>query len=639
MPPRCFVHNLTVGNRLLPFPAAMNRRSTFLGLIVATTLASATLTGFAAETNLKYAARPPGTLTFTKDIAAIADRRCALCHRPGQPGPFPLLTAGDFKKHGPEIIKVTARRYMPPWLPETGYGEFVGERRLTDDEIGVLKQWLDEGEVAGRPEDRPPAPQWTAGWQLGKPDLVVTLPQPYTLPADGRDVYRNFVAPIPLAQTRFVRAVEFQPGAGRGVHHTFIRFDRTRQSRRLDEKDPEPGFPGMDNPPSAFGPPTQFLSWQIGRIATTGGTESSWALETNSDMVLQVHMQTTGKPELIQPSVGFYFTDQPPAQNFMKIELSSMDIDIPAGETNHLVQDDYVLPVDAEVIGVLPHAHYLGKDLQGFATLPDGRKQWLIWIKDWDFNWQGDYHYVRPLALPKGTRLSLRYTYDNSAGNPRNPHHPPVRVRYGVQTTDEMAELWLLVRVPNAPDFAILSRDYRVKMVKQNITYYEYRLRLDPNDAKAICRLGQQLLVLGQRAEALVKFRRAVELDGNDDEGHYFLGLVLRMNQDLPGAQAEFTDAIRMNPENAKAHGNLALVLLSLNQPQEAVPHFEEAIRLNPEDVLAHYHLGLLHFQRRELDRAEQHFRQAVRFAPENAEYRNQLDRVLRAKGASPKSN
>src|SRR5207249_916114 len=197
-----------------------------------------------------------------------------------------------------------------------------------------------------------------------KPDLVVTLPQSYTLPAEGKDLYRNFVVPIPIASSRYVPAVEFQPGLPRGVHHAFMRFDRTRQSRHLDEQDSEPGFPGMDTPATAFSPASQFLSWQPGKMPSFGSDGASWALDTNVDLVLQLHMQPTGKPELVRPSVGFYFTDRPPSRIFFKVRLVSLAIDIPAGETNYVAQDEYVLPVDAEALGVLPHAHYLCKEMQ-----------------------------------------------------------------------------------------------------------------------------------------------------------------------------------------------------------------------------------------------------------------------------------
>ena len=191
-----------------------------------------------------YVPRPHGTLTFSKDVAPIVFQNCAPCHRPGQSAPFALLSYSDVNKRAKQIGEVTARRYMPPWLPEPGYGEFADVRRLTTDQLGVIQQWLAEGGIEGKPEDLPPTPKWAEGWQLGEPDLVVRLPQPYTLAAEGKDVYRNLVIPIPVPERRYVKAVEFQPGDSKVIHHAFINVDRTLESRRLAQKETPPGYPG-----------------------------------------------------------------------------------------------------------------------------------------------------------------------------------------------------------------------------------------------------------------------------------------------------------------------------------------------------------------------------------------------------------
>src|SRR5439155_3986958 len=195
-----------------------------------------------------YVPRPPGTLSFNKDVAPILFENCAACHRPGRSGPFSLLTYADARKHAKQMAEVTQRRYMPPWLPEPGYGEFTGERRLGPDQIGVLQQWAAEGAPEGLLADLPPMPQWTEGWQLGVPDLIVHTPEAHTLPADGKDVYRNFVIPIPVATRRYVKAVEFLPGNWKVVHHAFINVDETGMSRRLAQEESPPGFDGMALP-------------------------------------------------------------------------------------------------------------------------------------------------------------------------------------------------------------------------------------------------------------------------------------------------------------------------------------------------------------------------------------------------------
>ena len=198
--------------------------------------------GVFAITSHTYAA-----VTFSRDIAPIIFENCASCHRPGQSAPFPLLNYADVKKHAADIVKVTAARSMPPWLAEKGSREFIGERRLSSAQIESIARWAADGAHEGDARDLPAMPTFPPDWQLGPPDLIVKLPKPYLLAPQGSDLYRNFVVPASIQQTRFVRAIEFKP-RNRAVHHVRIKLDSTRQSRRLDEQDEEVGFAGMKTP-------------------------------------------------------------------------------------------------------------------------------------------------------------------------------------------------------------------------------------------------------------------------------------------------------------------------------------------------------------------------------------------------------
>ena len=534
--------------------------------------------------NSKNNGRP---VSFNKDVAPIVFQHCAPCHRPGQSAPFSLLTYIEVKKRAADIVKVTARRYMPPWLPDPADGPFVNQRSLHPDQISLIERWVATGAPEGDASDLPPVPQWRDGWELGPPDLVIQMPEPFTVPAGGPDLYRNFIIPIPNTSRRFVKGIELQPGNARVIHHAFLRIDATPESRQRDEADPAPGFGGLHTPSSAQTPPGQFLSWQPGKRHTFVPRGLAWALETHCDLVLQTHLRPSGKSELLQSSVAFYFTDEPPTNTPFKIGLRTFAIDIPAGSTDTVVRESYTLAADVDVLSVLPHAHYLGKSVEATATLPNGREQRLLHIANWDFNWQGDYNFEKPIFLPQGTKLSMAWHYDNSSQNPRNPNQPPRPVRYGLKSTDEMAELWLQVLPRRTNDLAALARYDQPRVFRDAIVFNQYLLGLDPNDARAHTEIGKAKLFLGQLADAASSLRRAIALDATLDEPHYFLGLSFRMQNQLREAAVEFSEAIRLNPSNAKAHGNIGLILFESGDLEGAGMHLQAALRLNPRDDIA----------------------------------------------------
>lgn len=580
----------------------------------------------------KYVPRPAGSVTYSKHVAPILFEHCAGCHRPGQSGPFPLLTYAEAKKHSKVMADVVGKRYMPPWLPESKPGEFLHQRQLGVEQIGLIQQWVTDGTPEGQASDLPPTPKWNEDWQLGTPDLVVKLEQAYTLPPDGKDVYRNLVIPVPLDKRRYVQAVEFRPGS-RTMHHVFIRLDRTRNSRRLDALDPQPGFDGMDAPKTAESPSGQYLSWQPGKVAIRSAPGLGWALEAGADLVLQCHLKPNGKAEPVQPSLAFYFTDQAPTNTPVQIPLNSFSIDIPAGAKDVIVEDSYVLPVDADLIGVLPHAHYLGKRLEGTAVMPNGKEGWRFVVPEWDFNWQGDYRYAKPVSLPKGTTLRMRYSYDNSTNNIRNPNQPPQRVQYGVNTTDEMGELWIQLLPRSREEAAVLTKDYSRKALGDVIAYNQYRLRKNPRDATALSNMGAAEMALGRGQEAFQHFRQALEIDPRQDEAYYYLGLIYRTQRKLAQAQAAFEATLAANPEHGRAHGNLGLLMMEQQRMAEAETHFRQALRINPNDAIANDSLGVIQFNQGNWEEARRLFEAALKENPEDRDVQQHLRAVLKALG------
>lgn len=535
--------------------------------------------------------RVHSAITFSRDIAPIIFEHCASCHRPGQSAPFSLLTYSEVKQHATDIAKVTASGYMPPWLPARGFGEFAGERHLRTNEISLIQSWVANGRAEGNPAEMPPPPQFEEGWQLGPPDLIVEMPAPYVLGAEGRDLYRNFVIPAPLAETRFVRAFEFHP-RNRAVHHARIKFDNTGQSRRLDAQDAEPGFAGMKTP--AKFPAGHMTTWVPGQTPMSVGDGLQWPLEKDTDIVLEAHLQRTGKIESIRPQIGFYFTHSPPTKQAFVVGLTSQLIDIPAGESNYWVERKMELPVDSFALTILPHMHFLGKEIEAFALLPNGGKRWLLRISDWDFNWQGEYRFREPLNLPAGSVLTMRARYDNSAENIRNPNHPPRRVVYGPQSSDEMCELWVQVLVKNPTDAAVLQKLQRKANDEETIAFYEGQLKEEPGNAAVHTALGKILGPMGKLEEAVQHFRLALALAPDQVEAHYYLGLSLLTMQEIDRARSEFEAVLALDPAYVKAHDGLGLIALRLNRPEEAEKHFRRALELNPDDPAARANLQKL---------------------------------------------
>jgi predicted negative regulator of RcsB-dependent stress response len=307
----------------------------------------------------------------------------------------------------------------------------------------------------------------------------------------------------------------------------------------------------------------------------------AWRLDPGTDLVLQLHMLPTGKPETIRPAVGFYFTERPSRVQPFVIGLDSQEIDIAAGEDDYLVEDEIVLPVAVEVLGLYPHAHYLGKTMHVEAVLPDGSRKTLIRIDDWDFNWQDEYRYTRPLPLPAGTTISMRYVYDNSSSNERNPTHPPVRVRVGNRSTDEMGSLQVQVLARSAQDRLLLDEaQSRQKLAK------------NPAHFAALNNLGNALLAQGRVVEATEHLRLAIRARPDLDEAHYNLGVALAEQGLFDEAIVCYRRALDLNPDLTPAENNLGNAFLALDQTESAIEHYKNALRLQPEFDEAHYNLG-----------------------------------------------
>jgi peroxiredoxin/mono/diheme cytochrome c family protein len=389
-------------------------------------------------------------VTYTRDIAPILNSNCVQCHRDGQVAPFSLLTFDQAAHHAKQIARVTDEKLMPPWKALPGFGHFLDERRLTDREISLIAQWSKAGAPQGDPADLPPTPTFSdGGWTLGTPDIVLQMPKPFTVPASGRDVYRVFPIHIDIPKDEYVVGFEFKPGATTVLHHALFFLDDTGKARAMEaeSKDGQPGYRSFGG--VGFSPSGGLGGWAPGAMPFLLADGVGRPLRKGSDFVLQVHYHPDGKEHQDQSKLALYFAKKPIRQISISFPLITRQIDIPAGDSNYVRDVQIKVPTDVTLIGVTPHMHLVGKQMNVTAYPPDGSIVPLINIDDWDFRWQDQYRYAEPIHLPRGTVVKLHAVYDNSTANTENPSNPPQRVTFGEQTTNEMCICFMQMTIDN----------------------------------------------------------------------------------------------------------------------------------------------------------------------------------------------
>ncbi|MBV8812669.1 MAG: tetratricopeptide repeat protein [Acidobacteriaceae bacterium] len=574
-------------------------------------------------------------VTFNKDIAPIVFEHCAPCHHPGGAGPFSLLTYQDARKHASQIAAATQRRYMPPWPPEHGYGDFADDRSLTEKQIHLIADWVAQNEPEGDSADLPAAPRFTSEWQMGTPDLVLRMPHPFRLPAGGTDIFRNFVISTGLKETEYVRGLELRVDNPRVVHHANVVLDRTQSLRRRDGKDGQPGFPGMDVITEAaannFDPDSHFLFWKPGSVLRPEPDDMSWRLDPGTDLILNLHLQPTGKEELVQAEVGVYFGSHPPTRFPMLIQLEHDGaIHIPPGDRTFAVTDSLTLPINVQVLAIYPHAHYLGKLVEAWAVLPDSERRWLIRIPDWDINWQAVYIYRTPVNLPKGTKVMMRITYDNSTANPRNPHNPPRLVETGNRSEDEMGHVWLQV-LPKSS--GVSGTDSRWALQEAVV---RRRLEKYPADFVAHYNLGALMQFRGKLDEAAASYRDALRIESDNATARNSLASVLLLQEHIPEAIEELRETLRVDPSYLNARYNLARALAASGDMSGSAEQYKAFLAASPEDAGAQADLGAVLFHSHDYAGALTHFREAARLDPNDADVEANLGTLLAITGNLP---
>jgi Flp pilus assembly protein TadD/mono/diheme cytochrome c family protein len=644
-------------------------------------------------------AKESSPVTWSGQIAQLIYKNCTTCHHTGGGAPFSLLTYHDAQRWGSQIARVTQSRYMPPWLPEHGYGDFVDERSLTSEEIAQIAKWVKSGMIEGNPALAPPVPKYSETWQYGKPDLILTTERPFNLVASGTDVFRNFVLPYPLQQTHYIRAMEIHPGVPQIVHHANVLVDRTASFRRQHPEQWKDSVPGMELEVDAgndFDPDSHFLFWKPDSPILIEPEDMPWRLDPGNDLILNMHLKPSGKPELVSSQIGLYFTNTPPSKQPMLLQLEhDSAIDIPPNKPDFIVEDSLQIPIDIDILGIYPHAHYLGKRLESWAILPDGQKKWLILIPNWDIDRQSVYRYRNPVFLPKNSTVHMRYIYDNSAENIHNPHLPPIRVKAGNRSEDEMAHLWLQVLPvhtnPNGPDPRYLLEEAwmrsRLKKVPDDTialynlasaligqqryidaaAAYQQMLTLSPGNERALIGLGVVQDSTGNWQQAQNTYTQAIafhpeacnarfdlaQLDLKHDQvnvaeqqlhimlaqcppdagTHSALGVALAKENKFEAAQAEFHKALEISPDDFTALYNLGDMALQINQPQQAISYLMNAAKERPSDMDTHEQLANAYAQSGQFGEAVQQLRNAIKLMPDNPDLHALLSQTLAATG------
>ncbi len=416
-------------------------------------------------------------VTFTRDVAPILYRHCVSCHHPDDIAPMSLIGYQDARPWAAAIKQSVTTRKMPPWKADPHVGKWSNDATLSEAEISTIKAWVDSGKLEGNPGDLPPAPHFQEGWQIGKPDAVIAIPA-QTIEGAGPDQYVYITVPTNFTEDRWIVAAELRAGNRRIVHHAHVFVVEPKPAEpkpeQKQEKQPTPAeiysrsllvkegtlqwmrpdapvindgcavddnglMPGHRS--SDLG--SLISSYLPGREGDTYPEGTARRIPAGSELSFQIHYsRTTGKTEHDATSVGLIFAKAPPAQVARRIDLSNQMFRIPAGAAEQEVTECHTFDKDIYVTSLTPHMHLRGKAMQMIVTYPDGRRETLLSVPRYDFNWQITYRAAEPLFLPKGTRIAIVGHFDNSPNNPMNPD-PTKPVRWGAASETEMMDGWI----------------------------------------------------------------------------------------------------------------------------------------------------------------------------------------------------
>jgi hypothetical protein len=386
------------------------------------------------------AATNPPSVTFTKDVVPVLQKNCQGCHRPGEAAPFSLLTYEQARPWAKAMKEAVLLKKMPPWFADPHYGKFSNDRSLSQKEIDTLAAWADAGAPQGDPKDLPAPVKFVEGWRIPKPDVVFEMPRDFEIPAAGTIDYQYIVVPTGFQKDQWVQLAEARPGNRVLVHH-IIAFIREPDSKWL--KDAKPGVPfvprkhedGKDDEDDGLG---EFLvGYAPGTLPEVLAPGQAKLVKAGSDVVFQMHYTANGKSGTDRSKVGFVFAKEPPKQRVFTLASANGKFKIPPGDGNHRVDSSFELGTDVTLTAMLPHMHLRGKDFEYRVIYPTGETETILRVPNYSFSWQLSYYPVKPIVLPKGTKIDCTAHFDNSPNNPANPDATK-EVTYGDQSWEEM---------------------------------------------------------------------------------------------------------------------------------------------------------------------------------------------------------
>jgi mono/diheme cytochrome c family protein len=381
-----------------------------VGIAVALTI------GFAA--GVANAEQAP--VTFSKDVAPIFYNHCVECHRPTMFAPMSLLTYEDARPWARAIKQRVLSREMPPWGADPAIGHFRNDSRLSQSDIDMIVAWVDGGAQKGNDADLPSRPHFAEGWTIGEPDVVLTMTEPYHIPARGTIPYQYIRIPVDFSEDRWLKAIEIRPGSRAHVHHV-IAYTQAK------------GGSLSENPLGR----TNIGGTTPNKPGVVFGDGIARLLRANSEIVLQMHYTTNGTEADDRTSVALIFAKEPPKKMLRGGMALNLRFQIPAGAPNHEVRAVQTFNEDTILTSMTPHMHSRGKDMTYTAHYPDGRSETLLSVPKYNFDWQLTYQLAEPKSLPTGTTLEVIAHFDNSPNNKSNPD-PTAVVRWGDQTWEEM---------------------------------------------------------------------------------------------------------------------------------------------------------------------------------------------------------